>query len=146
MRLASFLRFLPVLAICLGIAAAAGPTRASEEEQQPGAGESAGPSFVNVPWLPAPIMRNGVVVSYMIFEVRLQVASEGEAEEVRVQMPRLRDAFLRVLNKETMVKKDGSGKLDFEMISRRLKDSANKVMGEEKVDQVVIVKAVRSAA
>lgn len=94
----------------------------------------------------APILSKGVVRSYMILEVKLRVASEGEVEQVRAQMPRLRDAFLRTLNKFTIVKNDGSGAMDFELISQRLKTSANKILGEEKVRQVLIVKAVRGAA
>jgi flagellar basal body-associated protein FliL len=127
----------------LVIAVSVGTAQAKEKENQT---ENTGPSFVEVPWLTAPVLHKGVVRSYVIFEVKLQVASEGDAEDIRVQMPRLRDAFLRALNKYSIVRNDGSGALDFEQISVRLRNSANKILGEDKVDQVLIVKAVRGAA
>ncbi len=108
--------------------------------------DTSGPSYIDVPWLTAPVLYKGVVRSYVIFEIKLQVASNSDAEEVMVQMPRLRDAFLRALHRSSIVRNDGSGALDFDSISQRLKKSANKVLGEEKINQVLIVKAIRSAA
>jgi hypothetical protein len=124
---------------------AAGPVVQASGKKD-GEAAQAGPAFVDVPWLTAPLLRNGVIQGYLFFEAKLQVASEGEADAVRVQLPKLRDAFLRELNKGKVVREDSKGVLDLERISEHLKDSANKVLGEEKVHHVVIVKAVRGAA
>ena len=143
-RRASVFRIVWVLALFLAFAVAVGSVQASEKKD----GDTAhvGPSYVDVPWLTAPLLRDGVIQGYLIFEAKLQVASEGEAEAVRLQLPKLRDAFLRVLSKDKVVREDRSGVLDLEQISESLKNSANKVLGEEKVHHVVIVKAVRGAA
>ena len=137
------IRLFSVLAFCLVFALSTASLQAKEKEQNSG---DAGPSYIEMTWLTAPLVHKGIVRGYIIFDLKLLVGSQGEVEEVMVQMPRLRDAFLRTLNKGSITRKDGSGALDFEAISQLLKRSANTILGEEKVNQVLIVKAVRTAA
>jgi len=101
--------------------------------------------FVNVEPLSAPVIIRNRVSHFIYLEVALEVREDADVREIRRQMPRLRDVFLRDLHRRSIVRDDGSGAIDFADLKARLVEQGNKVLGAGVVRDVLIKKAMRAA-
>lgn len=104
------------------------------------------PVYLRMEGLTAPIIRANRIRHYIFLNVTLQMADNSARDDAMVLRPRLHDAFLREFYTKSVTTKDGRGALDFEAIKKRLHRQANKVLGEDKVMDVLVTRAVRGAS
>ncbi len=96
------------------------------------------PRFVELDLLTAPFLRGGKFVKYVVLVVNLEVSNDDEVEEVRAVMPRLRDAFVTELHTIATMRNPEQKMLNIKRIKSRLLVSANEVMGEGVVHDVLV--------
>ena len=116
-------------------------------ESSPDGGEESGgssffanddPRFVELDLLTAPFLRGGKFAKYVILVINLEVSNDDEVEEVRAVMPRLRDAFVTELHTIATMRNPEQKMLNIKRIKSRLLVSANEVMGEGVVRDVLV--------
>ena len=99
---------------------------------------------VELPSLLAPMIVGPRLESYAYITIALAPAGRDKVFLIREKVPFLRDAFLRELNKATIVKTDDTKAVDQEGVKTRLTARMNQILpagtvAELKLDQVVIV-------
>ena len=99
---------------------------------------------VELPSLLAPMIVGPRLESYAYITIALAPAGRDKVFLIREKVPFLRDAFLRELNKATIVKTDDTKAVDQEAVKTRLTARMNQILpagtvAELKLDQVVIV-------
>ena len=137
---------LVVLLIVLGGGGYFGWQQMGESSSPSGAGESGGssffanddPRFVELDLLTAPFLRGGKFAKYVVLVINLEVSNDDEVEEVRAVMPRLRDAFVTELHTIATMRNPEQKMLNIKRIKSRLLVSANEVMGEGFVRDVLV--------
>ncbi len=137
---------LVVLLIVLGGGGYVGWQQMGESSSPSGAGKSGGslffanddPRFVELDLLTAPFLRGGKFVKYVVLVINLEVSNDDQVEEVRAVMPRLRDAFVTELHTIATMRNPEQKMLNIKRIKSRLLVSANEVMGEGVVRDVLV--------
>ncbi len=137
---------LVVLLIVLGGGGYVGWQQMGESSSPSGAGGNGGisffanddPRFVELDLLTAPFLRGGKFVKYVVLVINLEVSNDDEVEEVRAVMPRLRDAFVTELHTIATMRNPEQKMLNIKRIKSRLLVSANEVMGEGVVRDVLV--------
>ena len=137
---------LVVLLIVLGGGGYFGWQQMGESSSPSAAGESGGssffanddPRFVELDLLTAPFLRGGKFVKYVVLVIILEVSNDDEVEEVRAVMPRLRDAFVTELHTIATMRNPEQKMLNIKRIKSRLLVSANEVMGDGVVRDVLV--------
>jgi flagellar basal body-associated protein FliL len=98
--------------------------------------------FVEMDALKIPVMRNGVVVNYVVLTVSLETIGPEHEERVQEYMPRLRNAFLTdLLGYFATVPVDD--RIMVQAIKRRLNILSGRVVGEGVVNDVLIQNALK---
>ena len=137
---------LVVLLIVLGGGGYVGWQQMGESSSPSSVGESGGisfftndePRFVELDLLTAPFLRGGKFVKYVVLVINLEVSNDDQVEEVRAVMPRLRDAFVTELHTIATMRNPEQKMLNIKRIKSRLLVSANEVMGEGFVRDVLV--------
>lgn len=96
------------------------------------------PRFVELDLLTAPFVRGGKFVQYVVLVINLEASNDDGVEEIRAAMPRLRDAFVTELHTIATMRNPDQKMLNIKRIKSRLLASANKVMGEGVVRDVLV--------
>lgn len=98
--------------------------------------------FVEMDALNIPVMRNGVVVNYVILTLSLETIGSENEERVEAYMPRLRNAFLTDLLGyfATVPVED---RIMVQAIKRRLNVLSARVVGEGVVTDILIQNAMK---
>ncbi|WP_417517522.1 flagellar basal body-associated FliL family protein [Minwuia sp.] len=104
------------------------------------------PIYMRMEGLTAPIIRANRIRHYIFLNVSLEMVDNSAREEAMKLRPRLHDAFLREFYSRSVTDKDGKGTIDFESIKRRLVKQAANVLGEDKVLDVLVTRAIRGAS
>lgn len=102
------------------------------------------PIYVNAEPLSIPVMRGERIKNYFYVTVALQVASDAKRDEVRDQMPRLRDAYLRDLTSRPAMRQDVANAIDFDAVKQRLLAISEKMLGPGVVEDVLIVRTFQA--
>jgi hypothetical protein len=102
-----------------------------------------GPVDVELPPIFAPMTVASRLESYAYITVALTPASAARALTIREKMPFLQDAFLRELNKGSIVKADDPNAVDTEAVKARLTARMNAILPAGtvtilKVEQIVM--------
>ena len=95
-------------------------------------------AFVRLPPINIPIFQGDTVRRYMQMSVSLEVPEGTSLTDIRQQVPRLRDAFVTELSSRSVMRHDGSGVLDLELLKLRLLKRAQDVLGEKFVSDVLL--------
>jgi flagellar basal body-associated protein FliL len=103
------------------------------------------PIYLRLEGLTAPVIRANRIRHYVFLNVTLEMATTAARDEAVKLKPRLHDAFLRDFYSKSVTDKDGSGRLDFEAIQRRLVKQAKGVLGDDQVLNALVTRAVRGA-
>lgn len=117
---------------------------AAAEAAAVAAEEAANPVFVPMDVLAAPIIVDGRVRNQVLLSLSLQVKDQSARNDVIAKMPRLRDAMLQDLYTEPVVREGSSGAIDINGVKARLLAIAHRVMGSERVRDVLVIKAVQT--
>lgn len=127
----------------VGGGAEAGPEVVAEAEAAPA--KPAEPIYVRMDGLTAPIMNGTHIRHYIFLNVTLEMADEAASESAIVLKPRLTDAFLREFYSKSIGHPDGGGTIDFDAVKKRLLRQARAVLGDGKVVDVLVTRAMRGA-
>lgn len=96
------------------------------------------PKFVELDLLTAPFVRGGKFVRYVVLVINLEVVNDDAVDEVRAVMPRLRDAFISDLHTLATMRNPEQKMINIKRIKSRLLISAQEVMGENIVRDVLV--------
>lgn len=96
------------------------------------------PEFVEVSPLLIPVFEGDKVVTTVQIQVTLETTNEDNKVEVKRLMPRLNDAFLRALYTLVPQLMKKGGRMDVDVIKRRLQSVGTKVAGEGVISNVLI--------
>lgn len=100
--------------------------------------------FVAIENLNAPLAGSANRNEWVFFEISLEVKNDDDKKTLVVNMPRLRDAFLREIYARTVLKTDGSGQVDIDGVRSRFRKAANQVAGGDIVLDVLVTKTFRT--
>lgn len=117
------------------------PAETAEAEPAP----PSEPIYLRVEGLTAPIMRTNRIRHYIFLNVTMEMSSNDARDEAMKLKPRLTDAFLREFYSRSVTEKDGSGRIDFPSVKKRLVKQANEVLGDGAVLDVLVTRAMRGA-
>jgi len=121
----------PFAALVLAIALA-GAARAGE-------GKSAEPgTSVEMPILVAPMVVDERLQAYAYISCTIVATSPAAAIAIRLKTPFIRDAFVRDVNGEPVVKPDAPDKVDRDALRARLLADARRVTGADNVATLVL--------
>lgn len=95
-------------------------------------------AFVRMPPINVPIFQGDTVRRYMQMSVSLEVPEGSSLTDIRRQIPRLRDAFVTELSSRSVMRSDGSGVLDLDLLKFRLLKRAQVVLGKKYVSDVLL--------
>jgi len=118
------------------------PGRAADAPKPAGADNPPPGTRVEMPILIAPMVVDGNLISYAYVSSIIVATSPSAAVEVRAKVPFIQDAFVREVNRASIVTKDGdAGKdsgteVDKAGLASRLLATARRVAGAGKVAEV----------
>ncbi|MBM3489423.1 MAG: hypothetical protein FJX68_03080 [Alphaproteobacteria bacterium] len=115
----------------------------AEEKKQQAAMAAAQPVYLQREPLTAPVMENNRLKQQIMLTLSLEIIGSDARENALKNLPRLRDAMLRDLFTESILRGDGSGAIDLEDLKIRMLQAARSVVGKDKVRNILVVKAVR---
>ncbi len=95
-------------------------------------------AFVRLPPVNVPIRQGDQIRRYMQLTVSLEVPEGSSLTAIRRQIPRLRDAFVTELSARSVMRGDGSGVLNLDLLKFRLLKRARTVLGEKYVSDVLL--------
>ena len=98
--------------------------------------------FVDLETLNIAVIHNRRVEKHVLLQVTLEVGNEETRTKVAKALPRIKDAFIRDLYDYYAVQTPGRRGINVEAIKRRLKRTADEVVGGDAVTKVLIQGAV----
>jgi flagellar basal body-associated protein FliL len=124
-------------AFFVGVSLDAEPQGPVEEVVDPGK-----VAFIKLDPVTVPLVRRGRTERYMQISVSLEVPEGTSLTEVRKFARHLRDAFVLEINSRSVMRDDGSGLIDFESLKVRLRAEAQRILGRDRVNDVLLSNAV----
>lgn len=122
------------------------PPAAPEQEPAPVAEPEPAPaptSFVTLEKLSAPLVHDGEVMGYVLLDLSLEVAGPEEISRVNERLPALKAAFLRDVTATPIGKADAPLVIDYEALTARLREVANRELPQPDVLRVLITQSTR---
>lgn len=112
---------------------------ADKEEEGDGHGGGGGTDFVELDPLILPVIDDSGVTQVVSIVVVLEAASARAAEDIKKFSPRLKDAYIQemygMLNKRAALQ---GGVIQVGMIKEKLSAISHRVMGEDKINDVLL--------
>lgn len=105
-----------------------------------GAKEGAPGTNVEMPFLIAPMSKDGKLLGYTYISSKLVASSQSAAIDVRERLAFIQDAFVRDVNGEPIAKPDDPTAVDAALLNSRLIDDARRIVGNSKVVSMVFVR------
>jgi flagellar basal body-associated protein FliL len=102
--------------------------------------------FVDLESITIAVIRNRRIEKHVVLQLSLEVPDEESRSAVSHALPRVKDAFIKDLYDYYAVQPPGREGINVEAIKKRLKRTADEVMGPGKVRAVLIQGAVERAA
>lgn len=115
----------------------------AEEKKKEAERAAAAPVFLQLEPLTAPVMEGNRLRQQIILTLSVEFASTDARDDLLRKLPRLRDAMLRDLFAESILRADGTGAIDLDELKARMLQVARGVVGGEQVRNILVVKAVR---
>ena len=104
-----------------------------------GAKEGAPGTNVEMPFLIAPMSKDGKLLGYAYISAKLVASSQSAAIAVRDKLAFIQDAFVRDVNKAPISKADDPTAVDTVLLNDRLVDDARRIVGNNKVVTMVFI-------
>ena len=102
-------------------------------------------SFVEIKRMPATILDDdGRVQGYVFLDLQLEVLTARDPAFVQQRLPRIQAEFLKDISTHGISVPGKPGLIDFDGLSVRLTEAAHRTLGDDRVRNVFISKAVRS--
>lgn len=111
------------------------------EEAEPSLPVEPLPILVEVRGVLAPIVENGMLTAHYHLDLNIQVPDRERETEVKLHMPKLRDAMARSLYAHSIANPEKPGTADLDSARARLLAAARKALGEEAVTDLYIKSA-----
>lgn len=127
------MRRLLVALLLLSFVAAGRPALAA------GAEEGAPGTNIEMPFLIAPMSKDGKLLGYAYISSKMVASSPSAAIDVREKLAFIQDAFVRDVNAEPIAKADDPRAVDTALLNDRLVDAARRIVGSEKVVRMVFI-------
>ena len=125
----------------LNLSYAHAKSEASEEEVV-----EEGPFYLEMKPLSVPIRhKSGSIKYYMFLTMSLEFDEKEKKDFSKKVIPRLRDAFLQDLSGQSVLHKDKTRGVDFELVKRRLTKQAEKVLGKNAPNGMHVVKVFKGS-
>ena len=125
------------IVICLLILACATAVRPAVAA---GTKEGAPGTNVEMPFLIAPMSKDGKLLGYTYISSKLVASSQSAAIDVREKLAFIQDAFVRDVNGDPICKPDDPTAVDAVLLNARLVDDARRVVGNSRVAGMVFVR------
>jgi hypothetical protein len=119
--------------LVLGLGASA---QASASAEKP-----SGPTFFKMPPIVLPIFDGAVVKGQASLVLALELAEGKTEDDVKIQRPRLVDAFMDALTRIYEERANAERVIDAAVVKPRLLDAADRVLGHGVVREVLIQQA-----
>jgi len=105
------------------------------------AGAKAGAPGTNVemPFLIAPMSKDGKLLGYAYISSKMVASSQGAAFAVREKLAFIQDAFVRDVNTKPICKADDPRAVDTVLLNARLVAAAGRIVGSDKVVSMVFI-------
>jgi len=103
------------------------------------------PGYVDIDGLSVPVSKGRKFTHYMYLDAKIELTDRSKADYVFSKLPFFRDAALRELHRESVIRKDGVPGIDIRAIKERLKAQAIEVYGTRLVTQVLVTKLLLAA-
>ena len=100
--------------------------------------------YVQLDPISSPVIVNGRVEGQVILTISVQVASAAARNDVAKVTPKVRDTILQSLYAQPLVRHVEDGTIDIKRTKQRLKVMLVELLGEERVLDVLIVKALQT--
>lgn len=100
--------------------------------------------YVQLDPISSPVIANGRVEGQVILTISIQVADTAARNDVAKGTPRVRDAILQSLYGHPLVRHSEDGTIDIARTKGRLKEQLIGLLGEERVVDVLIVRALQT--
>jgi hypothetical protein len=123
--------FLPLLLLVLAVAGQ--PALAA------GAKAGAPGTNVEMPFLIAPMSKDGKLLGYAYISSKMVTSSPGAAIAVRKKLAFIQDAYVRDVNAQPVSKADDPRAVDETLLNARLVDAAKRIVGSDKVVRMIFV-------
>lgn len=101
-------------------------------------------SFVKLDRLSAPLQSGDIVVGYVLLDLSLEVKTKNDELLVVQKLPAVRAAFLREVTNTPIGKPDQPLVVDFDGLTARLKETANRELGRAAVSRVLVLQSTRT--
>jgi hypothetical protein len=107
----------------------------------PAAGAKAGAPGTNVemPFLIAPMSKDGKLLGYAYISSKMVTSSPSASIAVREKLAFIQDAFVRDVNAEPISKADDPRAVDTALLNTRLVAAARRIVGSDKVVSMVFI-------
>jgi flagellar basal body-associated protein FliL len=116
------------------------PLKKNEKAEKPPANAMV---YVSLPRLSAPLIDHDKVLGYAILDLSLEVENSAIQAKVFEQLPVLRAAFLQEVTDHPIGKKDDPTIVDYDNLTKRLADVANRELKDAHVNRVMITQTIR---
>lgn len=127
-------RFLIPILIGLCLVAAREAPAAAPKEGAPG-------TNVEMPFLIAPMSKDGKLLGYAYISSKTVASSQSAAIAVREKLAFIQDAFVRDVNAQSISKADDPTAIDTALLNARLLAAARRIVGGDKVVRIVFTAA-----
>lgn len=99
--------------------------------------------FVKLERLSAPLVSNDRVMGYVLLNLSLEVKGTENEVKVAQRLPALKAAFLRDVTTTPIGKPDQPMIIDYESLTSRLTEVANRELGEDMILRVLVTQSTR---
>ena len=99
--------------------------------------------FVKIERFNVPLVHKGRVLHYMMMDLSLEVDGNDNKLKIVHRMPAIRDAFLKDVTKKSLSDPQHPRIMDFAAFKKRFKNTANEILHEDLVLNVLIVNSAQ---
>ena len=107
--------------------------------QAAGVKEGAPGTNVEMPFLIAPMSKDGKLLGYAYISSKMVTSSPGAAIAVRNKLAFIQDAYVRDVNAQPIAKADDPRAVDETLLNARLVAAARRIVGSDKVVSMVFI-------
>jgi hypothetical protein len=128
-----------LLALLIAFALCAGAAYAVDSTAQKKNGNKLPPDQVEMPFLMAPVSKNGDLIGFQYISSRMQAASPQAADQVRLKLAFIQDAFVRDVYRSSVGSPNDPAEVDRAALSERLTAIARRIAGNKNVVKIFFV-------
>lgn len=101
--------------------------------------------YVQINRLPASLLNaKGRLLGYMFLDLSLELANTEDRDWLLTRMPLVRDAFLRSISADGIMKPGSLTALDHDGLPKRLRAAGNKALKREIITGILVTNALRT--